>query len=287
MTNPSVPEVTMSKSATDECAIVIVQGSFQTPLVYEKLADSLSARGYSVIHPQLPSCTDTEDPNFPTRTLADDASVVREELLRLIERDGKTVLVVMHSYGGLVGSEAIPEELCYSKRQARALPGGVIHLFYFCAFLLQEGQSVLSAFGESPNNDVRVSLPVSCPFVRSLLIRMKPDGRFYLSNGKDRLYNDLPEFEASLWASRLIAQSHLVQTTQITRAAWRYIPSTYLICKNDQVAPVQYQEMFAATAKAVVESCGASHSPMLSQPDFLADRIVNAFERAIAGEEGA
>jgi len=62
----------------------------------------------------------------------------------------------MHSYGGLVGSEATIEELSYINRQARGPPGGVIHLFFYAAFLLQEGQSVLSAFGESPNNDVKV-----------------------------------------------------------------------------------------------------------------------------------
>ena len=62
----------------------------------------------------------------------------------------------MHSYGGLVGGEATTEELSYAKRQAEGLPGGVIHFFLYSAFLLEEGQSVLSAFGESPNNDVKV-----------------------------------------------------------------------------------------------------------------------------------
>lgn len=138
-------------------SIVMVQGSFQLPLVYEKLSNNLLARGYPVTHPQLPSCTNPEDSLFPTRTLADDASVVQKELENQVEKDGRTVMVVMHSYGGLVGSESIPEKLSHSVRKAQGLPGGVIHLFYFCAFLLEEGQSVLSVFGESPNNDVRVT----------------------------------------------------------------------------------------------------------------------------------
>ena len=72
-------------------------------------------------------------------------------------------MVVMHSYGGLVGSEAAAEELSYAKRQAQGLPGGVIHLFLYSAFLLNEGQSVLSAFGESPNNDVHVGTLMIIP----------------------------------------------------------------------------------------------------------------------------
>lgn len=79
------------------------------------------------------------------------------QLIRLIEYEFKTVVVVMHSYGGLVGSEAIPPGLTFLDRKKRGLKGGVIHLFFFAAFLLEVGQSVLSAFGESPNNDVRVS----------------------------------------------------------------------------------------------------------------------------------
>ena len=79
------------------------------------------------------------------------------QLIRLIEYEFKTVVVVMHSYGGLVGSEAIPLDLTFLDRGKRGLKGGVIHLFFFTAFLLEVGQSVLSAFGESPNNDVRVS----------------------------------------------------------------------------------------------------------------------------------
>ncbi|KAL8786113.1 MAG: hypothetical protein Q9213_002978 [Squamulea squamosa] len=169
----------------------------------------------------------------------------------------------MHSYGGLVGSEAIPEELSYTHRQSLGLEGGVIHLFYFSTFVLSEGQSVLGTFGESPNNDVQ------------------PDGRFSFVDGKSKLYSDLSESEASLWASRLTVQSYNVQTTNITRAAWRYIPSTYLVCENDQALPLQYQEVFAASAKARVDRCSTGHSPMLSQPDMLAQKVHKAALQAV------
>ena len=137
--------------------VILVQGSFQIPEVYQKLVDGLVAKGYPTIHPTLPSCSDVDNTEFPQRSLIDDALKIRSELIRQVEYGGKTVIVVMHSYGGLVGSEAIAEELSYSKRQGQGLPGGVIHLFFYAAFLLEEGKSVLSAFGESPNNDVKVS----------------------------------------------------------------------------------------------------------------------------------
>ena len=138
--------------------IVLVQGSFQIRKVYDKLIGGLVARGYHTVHPELPSCSNTDSTDFPKLSLVDDALAIRTELTRLIEYEGKTVVVVMHSYGGLVGSEATTEELSFAKRQALGLPGGVVHLFLYSAFLLNEGQSVLSAFGESPNNDVKVSM---------------------------------------------------------------------------------------------------------------------------------
>ena len=139
--------------------IVLVQGSFQISQVYTKLVQGLVAQGYPTIHPQLPTCGNADSTNFSQLSLVDDALAIRTELTRQIAYEGKTIVVVMHSYGDLVGSKAITEKLSYAKRQAQCLPGGVIHLFLYAAFLLHEGQSVLSAFGESPNNDVHVSTP--------------------------------------------------------------------------------------------------------------------------------
>lgn len=146
----------LSTTMQESPVILLVQGSFQSPTVYQQLTQSLQALGYVTTHPRLPSCTNTDDPDFPKTTLVDDALAVRLELIRQVEYEGKTVVVAMHSYGGLVGSEAIPEDLSYTKRRSSGLQGGVVHLFYLCAFILDKGQSVLDTFGESPTNHVHV-----------------------------------------------------------------------------------------------------------------------------------
>ncbi|GAD96271.1 hypothetical protein ANI_1_2066104 [Paecilomyces variotii No. 5] len=245
---------TASSSATNKPTLLLVQGSFQLPLVYEALTKGLEQKGYPIVHPKLPSCS-PNDADFATRTLADDSHAVTTALQSLVQKDGKYVIVLMHSYGGLVGSDAVFENLSYEKRKKAGAPGGVIHLFYFCAFVLPPGQSVLKAFGESPNNDVR------------------DDGTFTIKNGAQTLYNDLSPEEAALWESRLIPQSYKVQETPLSHAAYNYIPSTYLICENDHAAPSNFQEMFAQTANAEIDRCDASHSPMLSQPAMLVEKI--------------
>ncbi|TQS32867.1 hypothetical protein Golomagni_06804 [Golovinomyces magnicellulatus] len=248
--------------SSNKPAIVLVQGSFQIPQVYQKLVSALESKGYLVAQPEFPSLTGQDDPLFGTKTLDDDSKSVQSTIEDLVEKQGKAVVVAMHSYGGLVGSNAIPKSLSWKERQARGKPGGVIHLFYFAAFLLEAGKSVIGTFGESPNNEI------------------KPGGRFCIREAGAKMYSDLPDDERTYWEEKVIDQSYAVQTTELTHAAYQYIPSTYVVSENDQAVPTQYQEMFAASANAEVLRIAAGHSPMLSKPDELASMMDAAVSKA-------
>lgn len=80
----------------------------------------------------------------------------------------------------------------------------------------------------------------------------------------------------------MIPQSYAVRKTEIERTAYKYISSTYLVCQDDKAVPPQVQEMFASAAGSKVIKCDAGHSPMLSQPEMLVDKIVEAIEGAVA-----
>lgn len=79
----------------------------------------------------------------------------------------------------------------------------------------------------------------------------------------------------------MIPQSYAVKKTEMERTAYKYIPSTYLICEEDKAVAPQYQEMFAKAAGAKVVRCNAGHSPMLSQPEMLVDKIETAIKGAL------
>lgn len=140
-----------------------------------------------------------------------------------------------------------------------------MHLFYVAAFILTQGQSVLGVFGESSNNEV------------------KPDGRFTIKNSADILYHDLPAAEAQYWESKIIDQSYAVQETKMTNEAFRFVPSTYVVCENDRGPPPQYQEMFGANAGANMQKISSGHSPMLSHTSELADMIDSTVRSVVAG----
>jgi pimeloyl-ACP methyl ester carboxylesterase len=67
-----------------------------------------------------------------------------------------------------------------------------------------------------------------------------------------------------------------------TYTAYREIPSTYIVCENDQALPLCVQERMIAQADGAfhVERCQEGHSPFLSNPAFIVDCI-----RRAAGEK--
>ncbi|EMR71587.1 putative methyltransferase domain-containing protein [Eutypa lata UCREL1] len=230
--------------------IVLLQGTFQLPEVYHKFAKIIESRGFPVVQPSYPSLTGQDEPDFTKKTLADDVRVVETAIGNLVDGEGKTVLVVMHSYGGLVGAEVVPEDLTLKSRRDRGLPGGVASLFYFAAFVMPMGQSVATAVGDSPNHDYW-------------------DGRFKMRDPLSTMYNDLPADEAAYWSDRVIPQSSAVKGTVMARCAYAYVPSTYVVCTGDNAVPPQVQEMFAQLAGAQVKKIDSGHSPMLSKPEEL------------------
>ncbi|KAJ0118424.1 hypothetical protein J7T55_009207 [Diaporthe amygdali] len=57
-------------------AILLVQGSFQLPEAYSKLASALRSHGFFVAQPSLPSISYHDSPEFDKRGLADDSSAI-------------------------------------------------------------------------------------------------------------------------------------------------------------------------------------------------------------------
>jgi hypothetical protein len=64
---------------------------------------------------------------------------------------------------------------------------------------------------------------------------------------------------------------------RLTSAAWKLIPSTYVICENDNAIPAGTQHLIAQRADDV-QILSASHSPFLSQPVTLANLIRDSLD---------
>lgn len=106
--------------------------------------DLFEANGFPTPCPFQPSVG-----KLPPIGLAEDAQCIRDELKKLVEVEQKDVIVVAHSYGGIVTTQAVDAEFSKKAREAKGLAGGVIRLVFMCAFLLPLGDSLGSAFGGS------------------------------------------------------------------------------------------------------------------------------------------
>jgi hypothetical protein len=73
-----------------------------------------------------------------------DVDAIQDVVRPIITDQGKDVLLVVHSYGGVVGGESV-RGLEKASREKQGKRGGISHLYYCCAFALPEGVSLMDA----------------------------------------------------------------------------------------------------------------------------------------------
>lgn len=141
-------------------AIVICHGSYHSPDPYEPFIQALKSQGYETYCPQRPTADlsrhnvgDLDHPDFdrgpgPEGLPSDyeDVAVVNDILEQLIQEQGKQVLLVAHSSGGWVATQAAIPGLQRRTRQANSQGGGLIGLFYYSAFVIPVNESINTFF---------------------------------------------------------------------------------------------------------------------------------------------
>lgn len=287
--------------------IVLVPGAWHKPEIYSSVTSDLDAHDYPTVSLPLPSAGAMP----PNMTFDEDVRAIRDVLTTLVELDEKEVILVVHSYTGMPGAEA-PKGLGKKERQEKGLNGGVIRLVFIMAFAMPEGFQPTAGGAQMPEwmkLDLEVSrnsIPPTVPFPLPNSLSL---GRAWLpvasypgltspksqkgivhvdpEDAKRIFYNDIPSAKADEWASKLTHQSLGVYSSTQTYAAWRHIPSTYVIGERDQTTftPQVVQMMIKAAKQLepgafdVVEKCDGDHCLMISRPHWLADVL-----RRAAGE---
>ncbi|KAF4445657.1 hypothetical protein F53441_10606 [Fusarium austroafricanum] len=225
--------------------ILFAPGAWHTAACYDIVREQLHARGWSTEAVDYPS-VGAEPPSLG---LADDVAAVRQAVEKLVN-EGKQVMVVVHSYGGLVGADAV-EGLGYKQRAKEGKTGGVIQLVYLSAFVMPKGASILGALGGN------------------YLPWMRVEGDYvYADTPENVFYHDVDtELQAKSIAA-LKHQSRRVYVDPVQYEPWHEIPCFFIYCDEDRAIPLAIQENLA---KLLGPNSGsfhikASHSPFLSLP---------------------
>ncbi|KAK6828723.1 hypothetical protein RU639_003737 [Aspergillus parasiticus] len=236
----------MSRDST----ILIIPGLWEGPTVFNPVSTLLTASNLKTEIATLPS-TGTISPGNPS--LKDDVIAVRTHIEELVQQ-GQDVLLVLHSAGGFIGSEAM-ERFSEKDRRERGLSGGVVGIVFVAAAVVEEGY----VHGDLPFGVVE-------------------GGALHCVQPEQTLFNDLDEEEKGKWLEVLKPQPAQGWNAATTYAGWRDVKSVYLVCEKDQVVPAFLQEELAGLAGSRIERCSAGHMPHLSQPS----RVVEVIKDAVA-----
>ena len=119
--------------STSKPAFVLIHGAWLSSACWDKLKAILVKHGYTCVCPALPS----SGASPPLEDFTQDVEIIRSTVTELV-KDNKDVIVVMHSYGGLPGSQAL-EGLDKATRAEKGFQGGVRRLIYIMALMVPEG----------------------------------------------------------------------------------------------------------------------------------------------------
>jgi pimeloyl-ACP methyl ester carboxylesterase len=238
----------MSESKSEPTpTIVLVHGAFAESASWSAVVAQLQSRGHEVVAAAN-----------PLRSLAGDAAYVRD----VIGGIGKPVVLVGHSYAGMVITEAAAHN------------DAVVGLVYVNAFAPEHGESAFqlsTMFPGSTLGENLVAYPVATGG-NELAIRQDVFRQQFAA--------DVPEAQAAVMAAtqRPATEAALSDALTTETPPWRHLPSSFVFGDQDMNIPVALHRFLAerAGAQASRELAGASHAISVSEPEAVTATILDA-----------
>jgi len=219
-------------------SIVLVHGGFVDGSGWEDVYKVLKKDGYNVAVVQN-----------PTLSLADDVAATK----RVIAQQKGPVVLVGHSYGGVVITEAGNDPK-------------VTRLVYIAAFAPDKGESVAALIKDPvPGASVPPILPPQ-------------DGLLFLDRAKfaASFAADVGKEKAEFMANSQVPWGVEALNGAISEPAWKTKPSWYLIATKDKMIPPAAQHAMSKRAGSTVVEVPGSHAIYVSKPKAVAAFIEKA-----------
>jgi pimeloyl-ACP methyl ester carboxylesterase len=221
--------------------IVLVHGAFADGSSWSKIIALLQANGYNVIAVQNPLIS-----------LADDVATAKRAIAQM---DGP-VLLVGHSYGGMVITEAGKDPK-------------VTGLVYVAALVPEEGQNVADVNAVMPTTGAEREFQLS------------PEGFLSLSwKGINEYFaqDTTPEERKIIFAIQVTWAASATQE-KVYNPAWKTKPTWFIVAAQDRMINPDLERFKAKLIKATTIELASSHVPMISQSEKVADFIMKAAEK--------
>jgi pimeloyl-ACP methyl ester carboxylesterase len=253
--------------------VVLVHGAWHVPASYDKLAIALRSFGYDICVPHLTSMSGT---NYPNGDLITDTALIRSCVEGLVEAS-HNVVVLMHSYGGQVGTNAL-DNLSSQARIKQGLRGGVANIIYICAFILPEGWSTL---------DQAKARGIENERALKLMLKFDDDGYCTMAEPREQLINNFSDdAEAEAYISKLVPWNTKCMHQPLSHCAWREIPVTYIHTTHDRTVTLASQQLMLERLKGhdiqdpLLVTLDTDHFPHLTATEKVLD-VVNTAVAAV------
>ena len=235
--------------APSSATVVLVHGAFHGAWCWDRVVPLVEVAGVPVIAVDLPGHGADGGP-------PGDLYAHSDWLRGFLESIPGPVVLVGHSYGGAVITDA-----------AAGVPA-VARLVYLAAIVPDAGETMTTVMPDRVADDEPVS---SVPGAMSV----DSDGNLVVDSERavEAFYADCSDADVEFALARLCPQSATSFGQPVRAAAWRTIPSTYVICHDDRAVSLGFQRALASRTTDVVEM-STSHSPFFSQPSRVADVLV-------------
>ncbi|HWO30042.1 MAG TPA: alpha/beta hydrolase [Candidatus Acidoferrum sp.] len=227
--------------------IVLIHGGFVDGSGWEGVYNTLKKKGYNITIVQN-----------PTLSLADDVAVTK----RVIAAQDGPVILVGHSYGGVVITEAGTDPK-------------VVGLVYVAAFAPDRGESVETLIKNPPPG--APAPPILAP----------QDGFLSLDRSKfaASFAADVNPGLAAFMADSQVPWGVQALSGAVSEPAWKSKPSWYLVSTEDKMIPPDAQRAMSKRAGSKVVEAKGSHAIYVSQPRAVASLIEQAANGSVSTEK--
>jgi len=240
--------------------VLLVHGAFAESASWHGVIERLHHHGTPLVATHDRRFSDVVAVGNPLRSLTGDAAYVRD----VIAGTGGPILLVGHSYGGMVITEAAAND------------DAVIGLVYVGAFAPDHGESAFDLsvkFRGSTLGDALTAYPVATGG-NDLAIRRDLFHQQFAA--------DVPAHQAAVMAAtqRPATDVALNEGLPTDTPAWKHTPSWFVYGDQDLNIPAELQRFMAdrAGAKSTREIAGASHALSVSEPDAVTATIFDALD---------
>jgi pimeloyl-ACP methyl ester carboxylesterase len=235
---------TFAATVTNNTNIVLVHGIWSDGSIWSKVIPILQDAGHRVTAAQL-----------SLRSLGDDIATVN----RAIEGLGRPTILVGHSYGGVVITNA-----GYNNPN-------VTGLVYIAALAPDKGESTIDLFEILPQPENILQM-----FTNNIIIDSAGFSYFNPDKFGEWFAHDVHPDEANVLAAVQKLTNESITTEKSGPPTWKQLPTWYQVSENDRVIPPNIQRLYAERMNATILSLNSSHMSPVSQPEEIAELIMNA-----------